>query len=120
MGQMTILIAGPYRSNTGDDPVKMRENLRLLEEHALKVYHKGHLPLIGEWVALPLMTAAGSRMVGDPVYQEFAYPVAVRMLAMVDAVYRIEGDSTGADEDVRLANERGIPVYAALAEIPEA
>ena len=26
---MMILIAGPYRSGTGDDPVKMAENLRL-------------------------------------------------------------------------------------------
>lgn len=29
---MMILIAGPYRSGTGDDPEKMAANLRSLEE----------------------------------------------------------------------------------------
>ena len=52
---LMILIAGPYRSGTGDDPELMAANLRSLESVALPLYRAGHLPLIGEWIALPLL-----------------------------------------------------------------
>lgn len=120
MTKQTILMAGPYRSRTDDNAAKMERNLRTLEEHALEVYRRGHLPLIGEWVALPLMSIAGSKRIGDEVYEEFAYPVASRLIDLCDGVLRIEGESTGADEDVRKALERGIPVYRSLSEVPDA
>ena len=41
---MMILIAGPYRSGTGDDPDKMATNLRRLEEAAFPIFAKGHVP----------------------------------------------------------------------------
>ena len=56
---MMILIAGPYRSGTGDDPARMAENLRRLEEAAWPIFQKGHVPMIGEWVALPVLAGAG-------------------------------------------------------------
>jgi len=31
---------------------------------------------------------------------------------------RIEGDSKGADGDVKLAKERGLPIYYSIDEIP--
>ena len=31
---------------------------------------------------------------------------------------RLPGESKGADQDVAIARERGIPVYTALAEVP--
>ncbi len=45
---LMILIAGPYRSGTGDDPELMARNLRGLESVALPLYRAGHIPLIGE------------------------------------------------------------------------
>src|SRR4029079_5189018 len=56
---MMILIAGPYRSGTGDDPAKMARNLRALEQASWPIFEKGHVPMIGEWAALPIWTAAG-------------------------------------------------------------
>ena len=106
-----ILIAGPYRSGTGDDPERMAANLRSLESVALPLYRAGHLPLIGEWIALPLLREAGSTRPGDDVYNEILYPIAHRLLARCDAVLRLPGASQGADEDVRLAMERGLPVF---------
>ena len=50
---MLILIAGPYRSGTNDNPVKMAENLARLAEPSYQLFEAGHLPMIGEWVALP-------------------------------------------------------------------
>ena len=115
---MMILIAGPYRSGTDDEPERMAQNLRALETYALPLYRAGHLPMIGEWVALPLLHQAGSKQVGDPVYDEILYPVAGRLLERCDAVLRVGGASKGADQDVRLARERGLPVYFRLEDVP--
>lgn len=117
---MLILIAGPYRSGTGDDPEKIRKNMEALEAQALPIFRKGHVPLIGEWVALPLMALAGSRRPGDAAWEEIQYPVAHRLLEKCDAVLRIPGASAGADNDVRIARERGLKIYYDLADIPEA
>ncbi len=115
---MVILVAGPYRSGTNDDPRLMRQNLRKLEQAALPLFRSGHLPVIGEWVALPLMEIAGSKRPGDEVYEEILYPVAHRLLVKCDAVLRLEGDSRGADEDVRIARERGLKIYYRLEDVP--
>jgi hypothetical protein len=113
-----ILISGPYRGGTGDDPVLMAENLHRLEALALPLFRAGHIPLIGEWLALPLLRAAGSTKPGDAAYEEISYPIAHRLIERCDAVLRIGGPSKGADEDVRRARLRGLPVYSSLAEVP--
>jgi hypothetical protein len=115
---LIILIAGPYRSGTDGDVNRMEANLRALEAHALPIYRAGHIPMIGEWVALPVARAAGSRDVGDAISEQFLYPVASRLLERCDAVLRIPGSSKGADEDVRIARERGLAVYFHLSEVP--
>ena len=96
----------------------MAGNLRALEKHALPIWRAGHVPMIGEWVALPLMGVAGSKRVGDEVYEEIAYPVAGRLIERCDAVLRVPGASKGADEEVRLAKARGIPVFTSADAIP--
>ena len=115
---MLILIAGPYRSGTGDDPVKMAENLKRLEAPSHALFKAGHVPMIGEWVALPIWQRAGGREVGDPLYERILHPTAGRLLQHCDAVLRLPGDSKGADNDVAIARERGIPVYYDIAEVP--
>ncbi len=117
---MLILIAGPYRSGTNDDPVLMQQNLDRLEAVALPLFRKGHVPLIGEWIALPLIQLAGSTHPGDASWEEVQYPVAHRLLEKCEAVLRIPGVSKGADEDVRLAKKRGLKVYYSLDEVPDA
>lgn len=114
---LVILIAGPYRSGTNDDPNLMAQNLKKLEEMALPIFRAGHIPVIGEWFALPLLEQAGSTHPGDAAYEEILYPVAQRLLTKCDAVLRIPGASKGADEDVRIAKERGLKVYYELKDI---
>ena len=113
-----ILVAGPYRSGTGDDPAKISANLATLEKAALEVWKKGHIPLIGEWVALPLMSQTGRWTIGDKIFESLAYPVAERLLARCDAVLRLPGESRGADRDVALARKRNLPVYRSVEEVP--
>jgi hypothetical protein len=118
MKSLMVLIAGPYRSGTGDDPVLMRRNLDCLEDVALQVWRKGHIPVIGEWLALPLIHRAGSRSVGDPVYKEMSYTVAHRVLDRCDAVLRVGGPSQGADQDVELAKKLGLKIFLNAEDVP--
>lgn len=117
MAAELILIAGPYRSGTQGDETLIARNLHRLEAAALQVYQRGHVPVIGEWLALPLAKAAGSKYLGDEISESMLYPVAHRLIAQCDAIYRIEGESKGADKDIEVAEQRGLKVYRSLAEI---
>ncbi|WP_053376449.1 GDP-mannose pyrophosphatase NudK [Paenibacillus sp. FJAT-27812] len=113
-----ILVAGPYRSNTGDDSKLIEANMRLMNEAALRVYEIGHMPVLGEWYALPLMATAGSRRIGDEIFDRMFHPSSVRLLSHCDAVLRIGGPSKGADEMVRTAETMGKKIFCDLNEIP--
>ncbi|GAA3341148.1 hypothetical protein GCM10020358_31420 [Amorphoplanes nipponensis] len=111
---MLILIAGPYRSGTGGDPALIAANLARLEEAAWPIFQAGHVPMIGEWVALPVLARAN----GAATAEDVLYPTAQRLLQHCDAVLRLPGASTGADQDVAIARDRGLPVYHRIEEIP--
>lgn len=115
---LMILVAGPYRSGTGDDPAKMAANVRVMERYALSLFRAGHVPIVGEWLALPLVALAGSRRVGDEAFNEIFHPIAERLLERCDAVLRVGGPSEGADLMVRVAQERGLAVFRSLDEVP--
>lgn len=112
-----ILIAGPYRSGTADDPAKMAENVRVMERYALPLFRAGYLPVVGEWLALPLVALAGSTRVGDAAFDEIFHPIAERLVEHCQGLLRVGGASQGADLMARIATARGIPVYRALREI---
>jgi hypothetical protein len=115
---MMILVAGPYRSGTGDDPSLMAANVRAMESYALPLFRAGHVPVLGEWFALPLVVLAGSRTIGDAAFDEIFHPIAERLLARCDAVLRVGAASQGADRMVDVARERGLKVFTSLGEIP--
>lgn len=115
---MLILIAGPYRSGTKDDPALIRKNVEEMESYALPIFRAGHIPILGEWLALPLVASAGSTKIGDEAFNEIFHPIAVRLLEKCDAVLRVGGPSSGADEMVRVARSLGLTLYNTLAEIP--
>ena len=116
---LLILIAGPYRSGTNDDPTLIRKNVQEMESYALAIFRAGHIPVLGEWLALPLVELAGSRRIGDDAFNEIFRPIAARLLEQCDAVLRVGGPSTGADEMVRVGRSLGVTIYTALAEIPK-
>lgn len=118
MKPMMILIAGPYRSGTGDDPEKIAANVHLMESFALPIFRKGHIPVLGEWYALPLVSLAGSTQLGDAPFNEIFHPIAVRLLDKCDAVLRVGGASAGADLMVSTAQANGAKIYYSLEEIP--
>ena len=115
---MMILIAGPYRSGTGDDPQKMAAHVQSMESYALPIFRRGHIPVLGEWFALPLVRIAGSSQVGDEAFNEIFHPIAERLLQKCDAVLRVGGASAGADLMVEVAHRNGLPVYTEVDQIP--
>ena len=116
--EMLILVAGPYRSGTNDDPDKLAANVATMNHAALEVFKAGHLPVTGEALALPLIEIAGSQEVGDAVFDEIFHPIARRLLQRCDAVLRVCGPSQGADEMVAIARDQGKRVFAAVDELP--
>jgi hypothetical protein len=114
-----ILVAGPYRSGTGGDPALMKANVDAMTDVALELYRRGHLPVMGEWFALPLIERAEAS--GDETaYEELFHPVAERVLARCDGCLRIGGPSDGADRMVQFARRHGKTVFFGIDDIPPA
>jgi hypothetical protein len=113
-----ILVAGPYRSGTGDDPALIAKNVAAMTEASLRLFRAGHLPVMGEWFALPLIEHAGSAGVGDSVFNEIFHPISRRLVAKCDGCLRIGGASAGADEMVAIAKQHGKTIYFSIEEIP--
>jgi hypothetical protein len=116
--RLMILVAGPYRSGTNDDPELMAENVRAMNRAALSIFRAGHLPIVGEWFALPLIETAGSQSVGDEVFTEIFHPIAEAILERCDACLRIGGPSQGADQMVAQAEALGQKIFYHLEDIP--
>ena len=120
MPPQMILVAGPYRSGTGDNPLLIARNVEAMTDVSLKLFRAGHLPVMGEWFALPLLEHAGSNRIGDAVFDEIFHPVSRRLVARCDACLRIGGPSAGADEMVQLAREHGKQVFQSIEQVPAA
>ena len=118
MTSQLILVAGPYRSGTGDDPALIARNVAAMTDASLRLFRAGHLPVMGEWFALPLIDHAGSAGIGDPIFNEIFHPISRRLVAKVDGCLRIGGPSVGADEMVAIAREHGKAIYFSIDEIP--
>ena len=115
---LMILIAGPYRSGTGDDPAKLDANVAVMESFALPIFRAGHVPVLGEWFALPLCRLAGSTLISDAAFTEVFHPIAERLLEHCDAVLRVGGASQGADLMVTVAERLQRAVYRRLEDVP--
>ena len=117
--ELMILVAGPYRSGTNGDPELIQANVAAMVATSLALYHRGHLPVMGEWFALPLIEAAEAD--GNAgAFEEMFHRVAERVLARCDACLRIGGASVGADQMVRIARNLGRTVYTSIQDIPPA
>jgi hypothetical protein len=113
-----VLVAGPYRSGTNGDPARIKANVDAMTATALELHRRGHLPVMGEWFALPLIEQAErSGDVGDP-FAEIFHPIAERLVERCDACLRIGGPSAGADRMVATARRLGVTVFLDIGEIP--
>jgi hypothetical protein len=117
-GPLLILVAGPYRSVTDGDPARIKANVDAMTAVSLELYMRGHLPVMGEWLALPLIEAAEAAGTYEDADTALFHPIAERLLARCDACLRIGGPSEGADRMVRVATELGKAVYHDIDDVP--
>ncbi len=109
---MWIMVSGPYTSG-GADVERRAANLRAMNDAAVALFRRGHVPVIGVNAALPMIEAAGSAS-----FDEIMMPVSLALAERCDACLRIGGPSTGADEEAELFRRRGLPVYRSVDEVP--
>ena len=114
---LLILVAGPYRSGTNDVPELIEANVKAMNEMALELYEMGHMPVLGEWFALPLIETAGSKVVGDKIFNDIFHPIAEKLIDHCDAVLRIGGLSSGADEMVNIGIQKCKIIFKDKSEI---
>ena len=109
---MSIMIAGPYRAGakTADE---RQANLDALNQAALVVFERGHVPVIGVNLALPVIRVAGTER-----YDEIMMPISLALAERCDAVLRIGGPSGGADEEVARFRVAGKIVYTFIDDLP--
>jgi len=111
---MWIMIAGPYSSGAKTEADKAR-NLSVLNEAALAVFEKGHTPIIGVNLALPIIECAGIDK-----FDEIMMPVSLAAADRCDACLRIGDTSTGADQEMERFRQRGLPVFNTIEDVPDA
>jgi hypothetical protein len=110
--RMWVMVSGPYRAT---DSAGRQANLRELNRVAHEVFRKGHMPIIGVSVALPIIEAAGAEF-----YDDIMMPMCLRLIERCDAVLRIGDMSEGADLEVDQFRARGLPVFTSIDDIPPA
>lgn len=112
--RMWVLVAGPYRSGT-QDAAGRAANLAALNRAAAEVFDRGHVPIVGVNLALPVVVSAG-----EARYDEILQPLSNALAERCDAVLRIGGPSRGADAEVEIVARRSGRVFRSAAEIPRA
>ena len=115
---LMILISGPYMSGTNGDEAAIARNLKAMEDYALPIFKKGHIAVVGEWLAWPVIRQAGGDSHSSHQFTEYQYPVAHRLLEKCDAVLRIPGESRGADLEMSKARVMGKIIFNSFEEIP--
>ncbi len=105
------MISGPYTAG-GADASARAANLRAMNLASVEVFRKGHTPLIGVNMALPMIEAAGPEH-----FDQIMMPLSLALAQRCDAVLRIGGPSRGADQETELFERAGKPVYTHLNQI---
>lgn len=105
---------GPYKAGAAT-PEAQAANLTKLNEAAVALHRAGHVPIIGVNMAPPMVEAAGGTAAA---YEELMAPVSLALVERCDACLRIGGPSRGADDEVKLFEIAGKPVYLDLSDVP--
>ncbi len=108
------MVAGPYSSN-GADAAQRAVNLAAMNHTALAIFEKGHTPVIGVNMALPVIEAAG-----EGRFEDIMMPISLALADRCDAILRVGGPSVGADREVDRMQAMGKPVYRAIEDVPVA
>ncbi len=109
-----IMVSGRYTSGT-KDPAVRAANLRAMNQAAHAVWQRGHVPVIGVNMALPVIEAAGADQ-----FDAIMMPLSMALAERCDACLRIGGPSKGADEEMESIRARGGRVFKSVEDVPVA
>jgi hypothetical protein len=107
------MIAGPYSSGA-KTPNDRSNNLRAMNVAAYDVFRRGHVPIIGVNMALPMIDA-----VGGSTFDKIMMPISLALAERCDAILRLPGASKGADQEVQRIRAHGGKVYMSVDDIPD-
>lgn len=102
---MKIYISGPYTKGS------QAQNVRRSIEAADQIASKGHCAVN------PMLTHFWDMLF--PHNYAFWMNQDLQILEMCDALYRLPGESDGADVEVEYMLKRGKPVYWNILDVPE-
>lgn len=106
------MVSGPYTSGTKDPQVRAA-NLRAMNAVAHEVWKRGHVPVIGVNMALPVIDAAGADQ-----FDAVMMPLSMALAERCDACLRVGGPSKGADEEMALIRAKGGQVFTRIEDVP--
>lgn len=114
MPTRVIAVAGPYSAPTEEG---RRRNLAIMHDAAAEVRRRGHVPLIGVDVALPV----ADRLHPEESPERYAtiMEISLAVVRRCDALLLI-GESPGANREAELIRSLGRQVYRSIEEIEEA
>ena len=117
MSPLWIMVSGPYATGaltTGD----RAENLKRLNAAALEIFRRGHVPVVGVNLALPMIWSVPAEEAID-AYDRIMMPLSLALVSRCDACLRIGGPSKGADDEVAAFQAMGKPVYGSMDDVPQ-
>jgi hypothetical protein len=113
MKALWVMVSGPYRSGTQTE-AERAANLGRLNAAAYEIFRRGHVPIVGVNLALPIIEA-----LGDDRYDEIMMPLSLAAADRCDAVLRVGGPSKGADDEVERIRARGGTVLTRVEDLPQ-
>jgi hypothetical protein len=111
---MWIMVAGPYGSGAANARARA-QNRRVLHAAALALFRRGHVPIIGVDVALPLIECAG-----PDSYDSIMMPLSLALAERCDGCLRVGRASQGADQEVARFRTLGKPIWLRIEDVPQA
>ena len=108
---MLIAVAGPYSADTAE---ARQRNLDAMNQAAAEVFKRGHMPVIGVNLALPVVA-----FLKEPDPYEAIMAISLAVVDKCDAILII-GESPGVYRERDLIRAKGLPVYNSINEIPTA
>lgn len=111
--QLWIMVSGPYSTGANTDQER-EENARMINLAAYEVFRKGHVPIVGINLGLPII-----RSTAGPEFDEIMMPLSLALTKRCDAVLRLRGNSAGADSEVERIRENGGRVFTDITEVPD-
>ena len=110
---MWIMVGGPYGTGV-KFAAERAANLARMNEAGLAVWRKGHVPITGVNLALPIVAAAGGDAAADA---EIMMPLSLALAERCDAFLRIGGPSVGADQEMARFVAAGKRVFRSVEEV---